>query len=288
MKSLKKNQAKIKPKSKLAPVKTKSTKSRNETRQSASVLLKSKTKSSSSKREDLLSRKNQKGKASQLKRKQRVQASVDAWDTGAAERAEDRAVRVESGTKRLKFEPAAATLVLPSREDLLKQQFGEFAGPLLGTLYDESQAHNSVSFEPLQKPKTTKSTGTKNGNIFNVLGSSSEDEGDDLPTKKIVFKPSTLGDASTLPVPSALPPQFAQSSAAAAGQGLFFKPATFNVNASGVNPSRMATTISSSPPILFKPSTIAFINNSSPFGANLGGARQTAGSTTEENDFEDL
>src|SRR4051794_16393957 len=81
----------------------------------------------------LISKKDKARKSDKLKsksneeRKRRV--NIDAWDSGVSERLEEKQTRDADKAKRIKFEPAPASFTLPTREEHLRSQFGEFAGP---------------------------------------------------------------------------------------------------------------------------------------------------------------
>ena len=156
--------------------------------------------------------------------RKRLRDNVDAWDSGAAERVEERKARAEGNTKRLKFEPAPPTFTLPSREEQLRRQLGDFAGPLLGSLWEEQHVPTStVSFFP----ETDASRDRKNKratNKFAALASSDEEnEIEDVESSnKIEFKPAML-DVTKANKLMAL-------STISASPTPLFRPATFDPN----------------------------------------------------------
>jgi hypothetical protein len=187
--------------------------------------------------------------------------NVDAWDEGAKERQEyvNEKRKFQGESKRLKFEPAPATFQLPTREEQLRKKMGDFAGPLLGTLWEaETSLEGMSNFLPNASPvKVEEKHETKKPiNQFSELESSDEEEEKhkmQQPTKKSLnLKPASLPDPAKLKsllwnkTSAAIP-------SASAGSSLF-KPASFNADEL-LKQQHQAGSTSTSSTLIFRPPT---------------------------------
>ena len=237
----------------------------------------------------------------------------DAWDTGATERTEEAQARKKAKTKKLRFEPAPATFALPSREEQLRKQMGDFAGPLLGTLWEEETKGQQVQFVDRkdkgkwvggEEEQSNSPVKRRKGNENQFAALESDEEADASQTRessssgrKVAFKPSTLGDVTgkSLSLPSdasALvskgaplfkPPTIDADqlrklppnggSSSLSGLQVQFRPPTFSINP--VPPTLVARSGPSQ--VLFQPPTFQ-INSSS----------SSAATKREDEDWDDL
>ena len=184
--------------------------------------------------------------------KKRSRENVDAWDSGVVERKHQEAANKLNRTKRLKFNPAPPTFQLPTREETLRKQLGDFAGPLLGTLWEEQaedDRKSNVTFVDNNKVKKSSSLmqddSLNRSNQFTALASSDDEEEEGKSDQansrpKIVFKPSTLMDANLSKSTTAWMFQSSSSSSSSATAAMF-KPASFNAEDLKQQPSSTST-----------------------------------------------
>lgn len=174
---------------------------------------------------------NKHGTSQDVLRNIRKRNNVDAWDVGASERQEylNEKKKHQGENKRLKFEPAPASFQLPSREEQLRKRMGDFAGPLLGTLWEaETTVQGSADFLPKTIKVTTESK--KVTNQFSVLESS--DEEDETYKKSqhketFHFKPASLPEPDKLRSVSWNQTSLPKTTSSSTSTDLF-KPASFN------------------------------------------------------------
>jgi hypothetical protein len=154
--------------------------------------------------------------------KKRSKSGVDAWDMGASERIEHEKAVKSGESKRIKFEPAPAKLILPSKDDDLRRRMGEFAGPLLGALWEDKAPVSGVSFEPV---KSAPPASKRDANKFAALASDSEeDETFKAKENKLLFKAPVL-DISRQPMNL-----FAKQQPVSKSSGLMFKPSVLDAS----------------------------------------------------------
>ena len=156
-------------------------------------------------------------------KRSRKRSNVDAWDSGAAERAEQQ--QLKRNSKKIKFTLQPATFQPPSESEILKKRLGEFAGPLLGALWEEN---NPVSITKSRSSTITvenRFQEAKRENPFSVLATSSSDEEEYLAqSKPSLFQAPVLKPEIFSSVQSTLPKLLLKKETAS----FLFKPATFD------------------------------------------------------------
>jgi len=221
------------------------------------------------------------------KPKKRVRDNIDAWDTGAGERKQYELEKKSSSSKtpkRMRFQPAPASFSLPSRTEVLAKKMGEFAGPLLGSLWEaEDEKTDQVRFDVVPESLHAKKEERKRKNPFSALASSDEDDSvrekkSSLSvTKKINFMPPILSTTSAVSSSSSsFKPQSTTKS--------LFKPAIFD-----------AEEVKKSKPTNTKPTPITFTLKPPTFVApaladldsQLGGSHQQR-KREDDDDDDDL
>lgn len=122
--------------------------------------------------------------------------SVDAWDTGKAERKRNEQASSSSSNKRLQFDPKPPTFVAATRTEMLTQRMGHFAGPLLGALWNEQEDEEDGIIIRTRKPEPE----VKNTFSGLALSSSSsdDDEVEEEEPNPFAVKPSTFANTSSV------------------------------------------------------------------------------------------